>query len=565
VNELDARIFDLLDAFTPEPRRWPDWRDVLSRTRKRHMRRLIVAVAAAVGVLTSVAAVAAALGGFHVWLSGSPGKPAPKAEQERFQHANEHSVAAFPKGTKLRELIRRNVDGKVYVLFGFRSGSSLCLRLKAVSLGHSFGPTCAPASRLVHAVAPILPVVGVGGFSDKHNHPSAVISYGIAADSVSRVVVHAIDSDHPAALGGNAYLWVQNEPNTGQHALSVTATGPNGQRITLPILRSAGMFAAETPVVQKPRGPTRVQRRILHPTIAWYLRGEKRGVGLNQVRRVVTQGQGTLDDFTRLVKPDPASNVLVGLAGQWCIVLVMNAGGPSTGCDSAHGFWSRGPMNVISTSEGDQFVRFSGAAADGVRRMVVFLADGQRQEAALRDNLFTVLVASAEFPARLVAYDAAGRIVGIETPPWFRPQPIPRAATRLRPVLRVRGPNGAVGVLKIGRRARGYRCWRVDFSTGQSPGACSGPVFTAPSIWPDLVQPAGRDLFVIGHTFGPIARVQLEFPNGDVRKARPVGHLFVIAVPRSHLTSERQTAVVHGYTSEGKSIQFKGVVFKARR
>jgi hypothetical protein len=565
VNELDARIFDLLDAYTPEPRRWPDWRDVLIRTRKRHVRRLVVAVAAAIGVLACAAAVAAALGGFHAWLSGSPGKPAPKAEQELFEQANEHSVAAFPKGTKLRELIRRNVDGKVYVLFGFRSGSSLCLRLKAVSLGHSFGPTCAPASRLVHAVAPILPVVGVGGFSDKRNHPSAAISYGIAADGVSRVVVHAIDGDHPAALGGNAYLWVQNEPNTGQHALSVTAIGPNGRRITLPILPSAGMFATETPVVRKPRGPTRVQRRILRPTIAWYLRGEKRGVGLNEVRGVVTYGQGPLDDSTRLVKPDPASNVLVGLAGQWCIVLVTNAGGPGTGCDSPQGFWSHGPMNVISTSEGDQFVRFSGAAADGVRRIVVLLANGQRQEAALRDNLFTVLVASAEFPARLVAYDAAGRIVGIETPPWFLPHPIPKAANRLRPILRVRGPEGVVAVARVGRRVRGYQCWRVDLSTGQSPGACLPPIGGGPSLWVDLVQPAGGDLFIIGHTRSPIARVQLEFSNGDVVRTRPIDGLFVLAVPRAHLRPERQAAFVRGYTNDGRRVQRQGVVFKLRR
>jgi len=558
MNEFDARVFDLLEAFTPEVRHWPDWPDVVHRTRTRHTRRLVVVLAAAVAVLGFAAGVTAALGGFHAWLSGAPGKPAPQAEQQRFERANEQSAAAFPKSTKLRELIRTNVDGKVYVLLGFRSGDSLCLRLRAVSLGQ----TCAPASLLRHATAPILPVVGVSGFEDKAAHPSAAVSYGIAADGVSRVDVHAIDGDHRAALGGNAYLWVQNEPNSGQHALSLTAIRSSGTRITLPILRSVGMFASENPVPRKPRGPTRIQRRILHPTIAWYLRGERRGVGINEVRRVVAQG--IFDDSTQLVRPDPESNALVGLAGRWCIVVVTDASGPGTGCDSPKGFWSRGPLNVMGSGEGDQFARFSGAVADGVRRIVIFLADGQRQKVTLRDNLFTVLVASAELPARLVAYDAAGRIVGIQTPPWFLPHPAPRAANRLHRVLRVKGPEGAVADLRIGRRVRGYRCWRVDFSTGQSPGACSGQEFTAPSIWPDLVQPAGHDLFVIGQTVGPIARVQLEFPNGDVRRAHPVAGLFVIAVPRSHLTRERQTAFVVGYTSEGSVIQRKGVVFKVR-
>lgn len=566
MNEFDTRVFDLLDAYTPEPRRWPDWQDVLRRARTRNARRLVVALAAAVAVLGCAAGVTAALGGFHAWLSGSPGKPAPKAEQAEFRAANEHSFAGFPKDTRLRELIRTRVDGKLYVLLGFRSGSSLCLRLTAVTLGHSLGPTCAPAARLVHATAPILPVVGVGGFSDRHAQPSAAVSYGIAADGVSRVIVHAIDGDHRAELEGNAYLWVQNEPNSGQHALSITAVASSGTRITLPILESVGMFATEGPALRRPRGPTRIQRRILHPTVGWYLRGEKRGVGLNEVHGIATRGQGAFDDSTRLVKPDPASNLLVGLAGRWCIVVVLrDASGPSTGCDSSQSFWSRGPLNVIGTGEGDQFVRFSGVAADGVKRIVVFLADGQRQQAALRDNLFTVLVAGAEFPARLVAYDAAGRIVGIQTPPWVLPERVPKAATRLRPVLRIQGPEGTAAVLRVGRRVRGYRCWRVDFSTGQSPGACSGTVFTAPSIWPDLVQPAGHDLFVIGHTVGPITRVQLEFPNGDVRTTRPVAGLFVIAVPRSHLTRERQSTFVVGYASTGSVIQRKGVVFRLTR
>src|SRR5207244_3086383 len=82
----------------------------------------------------------AALGGFDAWLSGKPGKPAPRAEQQLFDAANGRTWAAFPKGTKLRELIRTTVGGKTYVLFGFRSGKSICLRLRAMSLGHTAEP-----------------------------------------------------------------------------------------------------------------------------------------------------------------------------------------------------------------------------------------------------------------------------------------------------------------------------------------------------------------------------------------------------------------------------------------
>ena len=559
MNEFDTRVLDLLDAFTPEPHRWPEWPDVLRRTRSRHMRRFVVAMAAAVAVLGTAAAVTAALGGFHAWLNGSPGKPAPKAEQEKFRSENEHSYAAFPKDTKLRALIRTNVDRKTYVLFGFRSGDSLCLRLKAVSLGHSIS-ACGSAARLRHTTAPILPLITAFSFADKYNHPSAAVSFGIAADGVSRVVVHAVDADHAATIGGNAYLWVQNEPNSGQRALGITAVSTTGSRLTLP-------FENDNTPDMPARGPSRLEARIAHPTVGWYVRGEKRGVGLSQVEGRGARGNAPFDDSTRLIKPDPQANALVGLTGKWCLVVVLHdLNGPSESCDSSTDFWLRGPLNAITTGEyTDQFTRVNGVAADGVQRVVLFLADGQRQPAALRDNMFTTLVATAELPARIVGYDKAGRVVGVIAAPWFRPFQVPRGARKLHRILRVEGPRGAVAVASVGPPVRGYRCWRVDFSTGESRGSCEPPKFTAPSIWPELVQPAGDDLFVIGHTFGPIARVQLEFPNGDVRRIRPVARLFVIAVPRTHLTRTRQTAYVVGYTSEGEVIQRKAVVFKLRR
>jgi hypothetical protein len=532
VTELDARVFDLLDAFTPEPRRWPDWQDVLRRAHTRRTHRILIAIAAAVVVLGSAAGVTAALGGFHAWLSGSPGKPAPSAEQKKL------ASFGFPQDTKLRELIRTTVAGKVYVLFGFRSGESLCLRLKAVSLGHSAGPVCAPAARLRHAPAPILPVIGNYGFVDRYNHPTAATSFGIAADGVSSVIAHTVDGDHRATLGGNAYLWVQDEPNSGQRAFSLTAVSSDGSRLTLPLDKTPSPL-------RRPRGPSRIEARIAHPKIAWYDRINAFGP-------------------TRFVRPDPNSNVRIGLAGRGCLLVAYGSGDPSTGCSDT--FWTQGPLYWEMSGEyGDDFLRINGVVADGVKRVVVFLADGQRQEAFLRKNLFTTLAASAEFPARIVAYDKEGRVVGIVTPPVPFRFETPSAARKLHKVLRVRGPRGAVAAGYVGPRVRDYKCWRVDFSTGQSRSSCDAGAVTASSIWVDAVQPAGGDVFVIGHVHGFADHVRLEFPNGDTERARPLGELFVIAVPRNHLTTARQTAIVRSYFNERIPIQRIGVVFKVRR
>jgi hypothetical protein len=563
MTDFDSLLSRELDLLVPVQRRAPDWENVRERARLVSWRRpLVLAVAAALVVLGTAAAVTAALGGFHAWLGGSPGSPAPAEEQQRFAAANERTLAAFPKDTKLRELIDTKIDGKRYVLYGFRSGDSLCLRLKAVSLGHSTGSECASRSALRHAPAPILVVTGDTGFADRHSHPSAEASFGIAADGVARVDVHAVDGMHRAVVGGNAYLWVENEPNTGNRVLSVSAVGPTGAGVTVPLPAGFGLFRIDTSPERRPRGPTRVQARIAHPSVGWFFRREPRGVALSRAKLTPAERRG-IDDlgFTRLVKPDPAGDIVVGLTGNLCLIVVHS--GSAQAC-MGDDFFARGPLKIVIAGGGG-FSAVAGVAADGVRRVVVFLADGERQMAALRDNLFTTLVAQAEFPIRVVAYDARGRAVGVETvDPHVRQAAPAAAAKNLRPVLRATGPNGATAVGRVGRYVGGIACWRVDLSSGEAPGACSGRIGTGPSIWVDLVQPAGRDLFLIGHVRWPIARVQLEFANGDVIKTRPRHGLYVVAIPRSHLRKERQLAYAVGYTSEGLRIhQRQGVVFRA--
>jgi hypothetical protein len=277
----------------------------------------------------------------------------------------------------------------------------------------------------------------------------------------------------------------------------------------------------------------------VHPHIGWYEHSNAFGP-------------------TQFVKPDPNSNVRIGLAGRGCLVVAFGPRGHSSGCSDT--FWAQGPLDWMMDGEyGEDFMRISGVVADGVTRVVVFLADGRQQQAFLRKNLFTTLAATAEFPARIVAYDGAGRVVGVVTPRVPFGFKTPAAARKLRKALTVRGPRGAVATGYVGRRVHDSKCWRVDFSTGQTRGSCDTAAVVASSIWVDLVQPAGGDLFVVGHVHGFAGRIRLEFANGDVRTTRPVGELFVIPVPRSHLTTERQTATLRSYSKSA------GVVFKVRR
>jgi hypothetical protein len=543
MTDLDLRLRDELDVLFPAPRSAARWEDVVDRAHPPLRRRpLVLALAATLFVLGSAAAVTAALGGFDAWLSGSPGKPAAREEQARFQAANGRTWAAFPKSTRLRELIRTTVEGKTYALFGFRSGSTLCLKLKAVSLGHSSAPACIPVSTVAHATAPIVVVQADYVFQDRHAHSSAEASFGIAADGVSRVEVRDTTGTHRGTLGGNAYLFVENEPNTGNRVVAISARRADGRRTTIDLAPTFGDGGPLASISRPARGPSRVQVTLRHPRIAWALNGA-----------------------TRHVKPDPLSDIGVGLEAAYCLVLTEGRDAGRS-CSDADDFFSRGPINTVGFNRsGEASNVVAGAAADGIVRLVAFPADGQRATVPLRDNLFAIRLASSQFPVRLVGYDRRGRIVGIQTLHSFMRMALPnRALHGLEVVRRVTGPNGAAAVLRIGPVVRGVHCWRVNFTTGPSRTGCTQTIPTGPWAEPYLVQQAGRDLFLVGRTRPPVESVRLQFADGTSVTTQPARGLFLFAIPRAQVSAERRLAFVLGLRHDGSVQQRRGVLFKLR-
>ena len=566
MNDFSSQIFDQLDSYTPEPDRVPDWRNVVVRARRQRTRRLVVALAAAMTVFGSAAAVTAALGGFDRWLSGEPGTPAPSMEQQKFEAANGRTWAAFPKDTQLRELIRTQVDGKTYVLFGFRSGNTLCLKLKAVTLGHSTGSACTPTATLAHATAPIVVVNRDWGFDDRHAHASAQVSFGIVADGVSRVDVLASDGSHRAAIGGNAYLFVENQPNTGNRVLAVSTQTLTGKRSTIRFGTTYGIVGGSPHSRRPARGPAKVQVRIAHPTIGWYARGEHRGRSRDSLNLSQAQLIG-ISTTGRFVKPDPLSDTVIGLDGNICLVIVtgLDAG---RGCNTASSFFARGPLNLMmSGGGGTESMIVAGAAADGVERLTIFGSDGQTLSVPLRDNLFAARIATTQFPIRLVGYDRHGRVAAVQTlQSSLLGGVLPASAWKpTGQTIRVRAPNGATATLRVTHGVKDLRCWVARFSSGQSRRGCKPTYPTGPWVSADLVQQAGSDLFVVGNVRAPVERVKLRFENGRTLTMRPVADLYVFAVPRAYLRAERQIAFVRGYEAHGIVVQRAPVLFKLQR
>src|SRR5207248_1389662 len=137
-------------------------------------------------------------------------------------------------------------------------------------------------------------------------------------------------------------------------------------------------------------------------------------------------GDGTL------VKPDPLDDIIVGYS-DGCILVAQEAlSGGGQGCGPA--IFARGPGAAMGSGGPGTFATMAGVAADGVARLRLFLSDGEIESVPMRDNLFAVRYPFSGEPAKLVAYDARGRIVAIQ-PSVFgllgRHHPVPSAARRL--------------------------------------------------------------------------------------------------------------------------------------
>jgi len=208
----------------------------------------------------------------------------------------------------------------------------------------------------------------------------------------------------------------------------------------------------------------------------------------------------------------------------------------------------------------------AGAAADGVEKLTVFGSDGQNLSVPLRDNLFAARVAVAQFPVRLVGYDKRGRVAAVRTlQSGLFGTVLPASAWKpTGRTIRVPGPNGATANLQITHGTQKLLCWRARFSTGQLRRGCKPTYPTGAWVYADIVQQAGRDLFVIGNVRAPVTLVKLRFADRKTLTMRPVRDLYLFAIPRGYLRAQRQLAFVRGYDAHGMVVQRAPVLFKVR-
>ena len=517
MSDLDLPVADVLERQVPlRLDRAPAWDDVLARAgltqttdsvapqraRRRRGRSLVLALAAVAGAIVVGSAVAAVFGHgvfgeLSSWLSGTPGKPAPAAEQAGFAERNGSTYASFPRHTRLRLLRQELAGGKSFSLLGFRNGHSLCLRLVPSAAPAVRGVNqCVTLRELRHSTAPAL-VVSTAYFGVKGGKVAAI--FGFADDTVRTIeVTRSLGGRESVTATNNVFLALVESPKVGIYDPIVlirartrivgSSTVPFTTDGVVP-LPTTPSYLRRTPVVLP--GPTKAEATLPKVAIAWVDRREQRGEAFTpSLREFGSKSTHVL--FARTIQPDPDDAYRIGISVIRVGVLsphVLDTTGPTYGksiplrpgllllchaelfplrpapvgylCSANLGssslFEQPGRLLTVNRTYREAFTRVAGLAADGVREVDLYLASGRVIPAALRDNAYMVQAPSAQWPAKLVAYDAAHHAVEVDTIDYASPSrsvltPCPAAT-----------PSGVTPA-----SAKPYE--RIDLGTGQVDG-----------------------------------------------------------------------------------------------
>jgi hypothetical protein len=578
-TEFSPAVARALEDYAPPALRSGQWEDVLRRARPPRRKPLFL-LAAAVAVLVGLAfgtplgsAIRDTFAGFSAWLEGTPGTPASPDEQRAFEQAS-GSWVEFPGSPQLRRLIQTHVDGVNYALFGFRSGDSLCIRVVASGAAQGSTIECAPVADLENDDAPVRVLLadwGVGrgdktktvGF-DTLRAPLAQVTAGIAADGVSSVELTDDLGSHRVEPSSNSFLYVAPRPDVGQLVTKVHAELAAGGSVDVPFNPA---LRAPNPAIGNPSGvpggPTHVDRVLPGGTIGWLDRREERGEPLSSLSHHLAGLPKP--EFGRVVTPDPAGAFRVAVwitADNGVCSAVIERAGASGGCIGALGHLfepiarpgarARPPFTggYSVAGAGAQYAIFGGLASDDVARLAIFTSTGNTIPVALHDNAYLASVALARMPAKLVAYDADERVVGIEDEGGDNEPP---ATPVGEPILQLSATAGESSLeLRAVRTKEGGQCWFARYKTGES-GSCVGPDWANAPLrvgWSE-----NPPLFVYGRAREDIRTITLRYADGDSEQIEPGQYGYVLyTIPPEHRDKAHELVELIGRGADGEVV-----------
>lgn len=586
-REFSSAVAEALEAYAPAAPGPGNWEDVLARTAPPR-RRPVFMLAAAAAILVVLAfgtplgsAIRDTFAGFAAWLQGTPGTPATPAEQQAFEDANARSWVAFPGSPQLRRLARTQVDGVDVDLFGFRSGDSLCIRVVASGEAHDGTIECAPVADLQNDDAPVRVLVadwGVGkgdktatvGF-DTFTSSLVQVTAGIAADGVRSVELTDDQGTHQVEASANSFLYVAPKPDVGQRVTQVRAQLADGSAVAVPFSPAPrAPVPSFGPSEGTPAGPTHVDRVLDGGTIGWLDRREERGEPLSSLSHELPGLPSP--EWGRVLTPDPGGSFRVAVwitAEDGVCSAVIERRGAGGGCIGRLGHLfeqvprpgapPRPPFTggFSVAGAGAQYAVLGGVASDDVARLEIFTSTGDTIPVALRDNAYVAEVALARLPAKLVAYDDAGRVIGIENESTGQEGPATPAG---EPILELSASaDGSSIELRAVRTKEGGQCLFTRLK-GEHTGFSSG---CTPLNWVRsplrVVWSGSPALFVYGRAREDIRTIILRYADGDTQEIEPGKDGYVLyTVPPEHRAKGHELVELIGRGAGGEVVDRVG-------
>jgi hypothetical protein len=568
-----ARLFDAIgggNGSVAVPVRLAPPRPLRRRRRTAAILVAAVGVAIVLALATPLGAeIARSLGGFSSWITGQPGSPAPQADQRAFARANARTWLGFPAGTKLR-LLDTTTDpgtGERVELLGFRSGGTLCLRLHLTGGIPGTAQSCAPLAELRQSGAPVRVILVDNGFGtgkqqvwyglDRFHSSALQVTAGIAADSVRTVTLTDQAGTHTVRTSGNAFLYVAWHPTIGQRVTQISAQTSRGP-VPVSFAQRSSLFGPGAGAAKSSFGPTSLQRHIRGGTIGWLDHRQPKGQPLDVLPRRTEGLSFSHAVFGRVITPDPTQPIRVAVAlstsshggrpiGICTAVIIQDADHGGSSCARRAQLFTHGPLGTDSMLSvgSDQFTLVEGLASDDVAKIVAFLANRHTQPVPLTDNVYAVQVARTKLPAKLVAYDTHGRIIGIATMggPLGGAGPTP-APGRAKQLLHVTSPT-ATATLYTGPSSNGGRCMYVRWyqskhATGDT-GGCSTLTAHDPAIRLSGGGPTG---IWEGQVRPDVTTVELRFADGSHTNIKPTDGFILYALNRSQLAGGGLTKAI---------------------
>jgi hypothetical protein len=269
---------------------------------------------------------------------------------------------------------------------------------------------------------------------------------------------------------------------------------------------------------------------------------------------------------TRTIQPDPDDYLRIGVVAleaggslhdphsELCAITIDRTGG-GAGCGNFDRAFDRKPFTFGSSSSGSQYSVLAGLASDDVARLELF-SRGDRTDVPLRDNAWLVRVAGSDYPLRLVAYDDAGRVIGID--PYQSNGNTSRAPARaknsVRRLARIVGESGQTATLRAGTPADGYRCFWIEVSNRGGGGGCTGwPVAGDPLAFVEGAATHG-DVFFTGPLPPAVTEVSLSYPNGGSAKVEPISSFLVYAVPHRFIGGLPIKVTLRAFDAKGRQL-----------